>query len=163
MAPSAASARRRIIGIIAHDNPIGRGSTNYMVHADLSDREDGWREQLWAHQLTSDRFQIACLPFFTYGICHRDIVAIDEQDLVSAVVEKSGHRTLRIALVQRHPQRDELHRMLHGALVRSALAHEWLQGTYLSIDLPPRTDPQPLVALLTSPKEEGALFWEIDF
>ncbi|MGW1116899.1 hypothetical protein ACWD5B_07285 [Streptomyces tanashiensis] len=23
-----------------------------MIHADLSDRQDGWREQLWTHQLT---------------------------------------------------------------------------------------------------------------
>ncbi|WP_433367452.1 DUF4265 domain-containing protein [Streptosporangium sp. CA-115845] len=134
-----------------------------MIHADLSDRQDGWREQLWTRRLAPDRFEIACLPFFTYGICHRDIVTIDEQHLVSAVVEKSGHRTLRAALVQQHPHRDQLHELLHGKVVVSGLAHEWLQGTYLSVDLPPSTDPGPVVEILTGPQEAGALFWEIDF
>ena len=162
MAGSVPSTGRRTITIITHDNPTGRRSTNYIVHADLSDRQDGWREQLWTHQLTPDRFQIACLPFFTYGICHRDIVTIDGRRLVSAVVEKSGHRTLRIALVQDHAQRDELHEMLHGAVVASDLAHEWLQGTCLSIDLPPGTDPRPVADLLAGPEKAGALFWEVD-
>lgn len=163
MAASATLTGRRIITIITHDNPIGRGPGNYMIHADLSHRQGGWREQLWTRRLAPDRFEIACLPFFTYGICHRDIVTIDEQHLVSAVVEKSGHRTLRAALVQQHPHRDHLHELLHGKVVVSGLAHEWLQGTYLSVDLPPSTDPGPLVEILTGPEEAGALFWEIDF
>ncbi|MFC6080225.1 DUF4265 domain-containing protein [Sphaerisporangium aureirubrum] len=163
MAALAVLPGRRVITIITHDNPIGRGASNYMIHADLSERQDGWREQLWTHQLSPDRFEIACLPFFTYGICHRDIVTINDQHVVSAVVEKSGHRTLRVALVQRHPQRDQLHELLHGKVVASGLAHEWLQGTYLSVDLPPGTGPDSLVKILTGPREAGALFWEIDF
>ncbi|GII31334.1 DUF4265 domain-containing protein [Planotetraspora mira] len=133
-----------------------------MIHADLSEREDGWREQLWTRRLTPDRFEIACLPFFTYGICYRDIVTVDDQHLVSAVVEKSGHSTLRVALVQQHPQRDQIHELLHGEVVASGLAHEWLQGTYLSIDLSPGTDPDPLLQVLKGPQETEALFWEID-
>ncbi|UYQ61882.1 DUF4265 domain-containing protein [Streptomyces peucetius] len=35
-------------------------------------------------------FESACLPFFTYGICHRDVVTIDDQHMVSIVVTKSG-------------------------------------------------------------------------
>ncbi|MGI5233601.1 DUF4265 domain-containing protein [Actinoallomurus sp. CA-142502] len=117
---------------------------------------------MWTHQLTPQRFQIACLPFFTYGICHRDIVTIDDQHLVSAVVEKSGHRTLRVALVRDHPQLNQLHELLHREAAASGLAHEWLQGTYLAVDLPPGTDPQPLTAPLSDLEEAGALFWEID-
>ncbi len=133
-----------------------------MIHADLSERVEGWREQLWTRQLAPDRFEIACLPFFTYGICHRDIVTIDDQHLVSAVVEKSGHHTLRVALVKQHPQRDQLHELLHGEVVASGLGHEWLQGTYLSVDLPPGADPSPVIEILTKHRETGALFWETD-
>ncbi|WP_052489108.1 DUF4265 domain-containing protein [Streptomyces sp. 150FB] len=153
---------RHPITIITHEDPIGRGPTNFMIHADLSDRQDGWREQLWTRQLTEDRFEVACLPFFTYGICYHDVVTIDSNHLVAAVVQKSGHRTLRVALVAEHQDRDQLHELLHDKVVEAALPHEWLQGTYLSVDLPPSTDPAALVEALETPARAGALHWEID-
>ncbi|MFE6156358.1 DUF4265 domain-containing protein [Streptomyces sp. NPDC057889] len=58
--------------------------------ANLSDRQDGWREQLWTRQITDDRFEVACLPFFTYGICYRDVVIIDSNHLVASVVQPRG-------------------------------------------------------------------------
>jgi len=61
-----------------------------------------------------------------------------------------------------HQDRDRLHELLHGKVAAVALAHEWLQGTYLSVDLPPGTDPSPLVAALEAPARAGALHWEID-
>jgi hypothetical protein len=150
------------ITIITHEDPVGRALGDYIVHADLSDRQDGWREQLWTRRLAEDRFEVVCLPFFSYGICHRDVVTIDSNHLVASVVHKSGHRTLRVALVVDHQDRDRLHELLHGKIAAVALAHEWLQGTYLSVDLPPGTDLSPLVAALEAPARAGALHWEID-
>ncbi|MEE1797699.1 MULTISPECIES: DUF4265 domain-containing protein [unclassified Streptomyces] len=95
-----------------------------MIHADLSDRQDGWREQLWTHQLTEDRFELACLPFFTYGICYRDVMTIDGNNLVASIVQKSGHRTLRVALVAEHQGRDQPHKFLHSKVSEAALVHE---------------------------------------
>ncbi|MFE2733877.1 DUF4265 domain-containing protein, partial [Streptomyces sp. NPDC059349] len=95
--------------------------------ANLSDRQDGWREQLWTRQITDDRFEVACLPFFTYGICYRDVVTIDSNHLVASVVQKSGHRTLRVAFVAEHQGRDQLHELLHSKVLETALSHEWLQ------------------------------------
>lgn len=105
---------------------------------------------------------MACLPFFTYGICYRDVVTVDSNHLVTAVLEKSGHRTLRVALVVDHPDRDQLHELLHAKVVEADLPHEWLQGTYLAVDLPPGTDPTALVKTLEAPAQTGALHWEID-
>jgi hypothetical protein len=157
------SAGRHTITIITHENPIGRGPSNHMIHADLSEREAGWREQLWTRRLADDRFQVACLPFFTYGICYRDVVTIDSNHLVSAVVHKSGHRTLRVALAAaEHHTRDQLHEFLHGKVTEADLPHEWLQGTYLAVDLAPGADPAALVAALEAPARAGALHWEID-
>ncbi|MFF7202790.1 DUF4265 domain-containing protein [Streptomyces sp. NPDC008141] len=134
-----------------------------MIQADLSDREDGRREQLWTRQLAPDRFEVACLPFFTYGICYRDVVTIDSNHLVTGVLEKSGHRTLRIALVIDHPDRDQLHELLHGTTIEAGMPHEWLQGTYLAVDLPPGTDPTAaLEKILEASAQTGALHWEID-
>ncbi|RLU79741.1 hypothetical protein CTZ27_36555 [Streptomyces griseocarneus] len=156
------STGRHAITTITHENPIGRGRSNYMIHADLSEREAGWREQLWTRQITDDGFEVVCLPFFTYGICYRDVVTIDSNHLVSAVVHKSGHRTLRVALVIKHYNRDQLHELLHGKVAEADLPHEWLQGTYLAVDLAPGADPATLVAALEPLAQAGALHWEID-
>ncbi|MEU4654972.1 DUF4265 domain-containing protein [Streptomyces sp. NPDC023723] len=156
------SSGRHAITIITHENPIGRGPSNYMIHADLSEREAGWREQLWTRQLADGKFEIACLPFFTYGICYRDVVTIDSDHLVSAVVHKAGHRTLRVALVAEHQDRHQLHEILHGKVTEAGLPHEWLQGTYLAVDLAPGADPATLVAVLESLAQAGTIHWEID-
>jgi hypothetical protein len=79
---------------------------------------------LWTRRLGDGTFEVACLPFFTYGICHRDVVTIDSNGLVSAVVHKSGHRTLRVALVAGHQDRDRLHEIVHGKAAASGLPHE---------------------------------------
>ncbi|MGW5003107.1 DUF4265 domain-containing protein [Streptomyces hydrogenans] len=122
-----------------------------MIHADLSDRQDGWREQLWTRRLTEDTFEVACLPFFTYGICHRDVVTTDSNHLLTRVVRKSGHRTLRVALVVEHADRDQIHELLHGKVVDVCLPH-----------LPPGTDESLFVEALEPLAEAGALHWEID-
>ena len=156
------STRRHTITVITHDNPIGIGSANYLIHADLSARRQGWQEQLWTQRAAPGMYEVACLPFFTRGICYRDVIAIDDRNMVTGVMEKSGHRTLRIALVRQHEQLDELHELLHGKVVEFGHDHEWLQGTYLAIDLPPGTEPTPIVELLEGPAGVGALQWEID-
>ncbi|CAM5236949.1 hypothetical protein GCM10010329_78950 [Streptomyces spiroverticillatus] len=133
-----------------------------MIHADLSDGLDNCREQLWTRQLTEDTFEVACLPFFTYGICYRDVVTIDSNHLVTRVVRKSGHRTLRVALAVGHADRDQVHELLHGKAVDAGLPHEWLQGTYLAVDLPPGSDEAFLVEVLEPLAQTGTLHWEID-
>lgn len=133
-----------------------------MIHADLSDPQDDWREQLWTRRLTEDTFEVACLPFFTYGICYRDVVTIDSNHVVNKVLRKSGHRTLRVALVTDHVDRDQVHELLHGKAVDAGLPCEWLQGTYLAVDLPPGADEAPFVEALEPLAHAGALHWEID-
>ncbi|MEV6332932.1 DUF4265 domain-containing protein [Streptomyces sp. NPDC051909] len=134
-----------------------------MIHADLSDGLDDCREQLWTRQLTEDTFEVACLPFFTYGICYRDVVTIDSNHLVKRAVRKYGHRTLRVAPVVEHADRDQAHELLYGKAVDTGLPHEWLQGTYLAVDLPPGSDVAPFVEVLEPLAQAGALHWEIDY
>ncbi|MEV7859129.1 DUF4265 domain-containing protein [Streptomyces hirsutus] len=99
------------------------------------------------------------LPFFTYGICYRDVVTIDSNHLVTAVIHESGHRTLRVALVADHGQ---VHELLHGKAVDTGLPHEWLQGTCLAVDLPPGANEACLIEALDSLAQAGALHWEVD-
>src|SRR5512133_2944654 len=61
---------------------------------------DDW---LWAEPLGSARYRIESCPFFAYGISRDDVVwasdgAGEEAPRLEDVIEKSGRRTLRIAL-----------------------------------------------------------------
>ena len=60
-----------------------------------------------------------------------------------------------------HPEK-QLHELLHRKVVEAAVPHEWLQGTYLSVDLPPGTDPAALAEMLEASARAGALHWGID-
>ncbi|MEU2783986.1 MULTISPECIES: DUF4265 domain-containing protein [unclassified Streptomyces] len=81
---------------------------------------------------------------------------------MNSVVRKSDHRTLRVALIAEYADRDQVHELLHGKAVDAGLAYEWLQGTYLAVDLPPGSDEAPFVEVLDPLAQAGALHWEID-
>ena len=147
---------------VAHENPIGRAAQNYMIHADVDGFGVPVREQLWTVQLTEETFEVACLPFFSYGVCFRDVVSLHVGGLLAGVVNKSGHRTLRVSIDRGQTRVDELHELLHGQVVRLGLAHEWFQGTLLAVDLAPGFDPSPLYGALDAFVSSRALYWELD-
>ncbi|MGW4698972.1 hypothetical protein [Streptomyces sp. NPDC004285] len=60
-----------------------------------------------------------------------------------------------------HADRDQIHELLHGKAVGAGLPHEWLQGTYLAVDLPPGSDETSFVEVLEPLARTGALHWEI--
>ena len=61
-------------------------------------REDA----IWAEPLGSDRFRVESCPFFAYGISREDVIraagAGQGEPVLEDVLEKSGHRTLRVTL-----------------------------------------------------------------
>ncbi|MET7305343.1 DUF4265 domain-containing protein [Embleya sp. NPDC005575] len=155
--------------VIQHDNPVDRAERNYICHAVLEGEPES-REQLWTELDAGEprlrpparAARLACLPFFTYGLCRGDIIAVDGDDFVVGVLEKSGHRLLRAAFVRDHPLLEGTHADVHDELVRLNMPHEWLQGTYVSADLSPGADPTEMIELLQRLKEQGRLHWEID-
>ncbi|MEU3910330.1 HAD-IA family hydrolase [Streptomyces sp. NPDC029721] len=90
--PAAGSGGRNLapgghpITLITHEAPIGKDLIDHMIRADLSDRKERWREQLGVRRLTGDTFEVACLPFFTQGICHREYAGFDLPGAFDAVV-----------------------------------------------------------------------------
>src|SRR5512146_547637 len=78
---------------------------------------DDW---LWAEPLGSGRFRIESCPFFAYGVSRDDVVraveaAGEDAPRLEDVVEKGGHRTLRIAL---DPEVDLADASVQGLLER---------------------------------------------
>lgn len=101
-----------------HSEPVWRQQADFIIGASL--QEAGRTEQLWARQLGPYRFEICCIPFFTYGLALADVVETDRDYRIVRTVSPSGRAVFRVwfggALQQ--PQ-EEIVQALHscGALV----------------------------------------------
>ena len=120
-------------------------------------------EGLWARDLGGDQYEIDNVPFYAYGLNYRDVVraVADDPSLkprVKAVIQKSGHRTLRIIFPgdlnedEQQPYLDQI-RTFGASLER---AHT----TYLAIDIPPEGSYEELAMYLASLERREVLSYE---
>jgi hypothetical protein len=148
--------------IATHAEPVGRNRTNFIVRLDLTDHGmPGHYEQVWTRTEDQLRFELCCIPFFTYGQSLGDVLEVTPGTGQHRVHAKSGHRTIRFAHTDDR-QAHEGHQSLHGALVNQVgCAVEFRSnGHYGAIDLPPNVDAASVVALLEPLHSAGALEWE---
>jgi hypothetical protein len=142
--------------IATHDPPA---EADFVIHADLqSHGMPGRREQLWVKQLAESRFLMRSLPFFTYGIALGDEVSTDETLTIDGVLQRSGHRLIRVAVQSAGTQ--EFHDQFHPFLDKHRLLHEWLNFGFVAIDLPPGRDVSPLMQWLESRAHAGSVVYE---
>jgi hypothetical protein len=111
-----------------HDAPVWRDRANFVIGAPL--REEGRAEQLWARQVSDQRFEICCIPFFLYDVALGDVVETDANYDLARVVERSGRFVFRVWFGEAfHPRQevaDELAEL--GALL------EWSSANLLAVD-----------------------------
>lgn len=83
----------------AHVAPAWRDRADFIIAADISE-EPGHREweQIWARRLGEHTFEICCVPFFAYGMALGDVVETNGAHVIRRVINRSGHRTVRIWL-----------------------------------------------------------------
>lgn len=120
---------------------------------------------IWAEPLGSGRFRVESCPFFAYGVSRDDVVSASaanggESPRLDDVIEKGGHRTLRLAL---DPGTELGARPVQGLLERLlevGCTHELLRPKIVAIDLPPETDLTLVTELLQERAREGTLVWE---
>jgi hypothetical protein len=123
--------------ITSHENPAWRDRANYILQADLTDHGmPGLFEQLWARDLGGGRFELCCLPFFTYRYALGDVAVLQHgsdrfPEVLGPVVTGSGRGLLRIALSGRTERREDL----HAAVAASGRPHEWRGGGLVAIDI----------------------------
>ena len=133
-----------------------------IVRVDLADHGlPGNFEQFWARKIAPNRYQICCIPFFSYGIALGDEVETDSECTITRVSERAGHRTLCVAVADEHKV-DSMHRFLHDWVSSTGLLHEWHAAGYLAIDLPPGTDAGQIMAALAHLERCGDLAVEVD-
>ena len=132
---------------------------DYLVHADLEPHGmAGAREQLWVKQVGEGRFLMRSLPFFTFGVALGDEVSTDESLTIDAVVRRSGHRLIRVAVER--DRAEPFHEELHPLLDEERLVHEWRGFGYVAIDIPPERDIARLEEWLAGRERAGALWRE---
>ena len=134
------------------------------IHVDLPNHWATGGESLWALRLGGDRYQVENVPFYAYGLNFRDVVeakaaAPDLKPSVLRVVERSGHRTIRVIFhdgatkeedrIARLRSLEDLHVSFEGANER-----------YFALDLEPAASIDAVRDRLDVWEREGAIGYE---
>lgn len=123
---------------------------------------DDW---LWGEPLGSARFRVESCPFFAYGVSRNDVVRAteakgDDAPRLEDVIEKSGHRTLRLALDPKIELADASIQGLLERLLEMGCTHETLRPKLVAIDIPPTVDVTIVVELLQALADDATVVWE---
>jgi hypothetical protein len=120
---------------------------------------DGDVETLWATPVGEGHFRLENSPFFAYGVSWLDVVEAEPDEsgflAMTGVVEKAGHRTVRVILEGKLDVTIE-DLPIWPRLQEFGCTYEGLNRRYLALDLPPGTDLQRVVIALV----ESGLNWE---
>lgn len=137
-----------------HLEPAWRNRANFVIGAPLP--EPGRAEQLWARQISDDRFEICCIPFFLYDIALGDVVATDENHDVVRVVEPSGRYVFRVWFGESaQPPQAIAERLTDlGALL------EWSSANLLAVDAADAAQAQRVADFLAEQEHAGQLTYE---
>jgi hypothetical protein len=138
--------------IAIHEDPLWRAKGNFVINADLAAHGmPGRWEQLWARKVSEDRFELCCIPFFTYGMRLGDIVrtapASGKQFMVQEVVQAGGRINVRLA-VSVGDERDSLTPKLLSDITKVGCGAEVFKPGYIAIDIPTEEQEQQLLTLL---------------
>ena len=122
-------------------------------------QEDEYVETLWADPVGPDLYRLDNSPFWAYGVSWRDIVEAhpdpDGMLRMTRVVEKSGHRTVRVILKPGVDVSPEAQAIMDGARALGASC-EGMNPAYLAIDIPPGVELMAVAKYLT----ERGVQWE---
>lgn len=150
--------------VVVHQNPAWREQANFIITAKLHDKTElsDWKwEQLWARQLTSNQFQICCIPFFTYNLALGDVVETFPEENKHYVIQKitkhSDHQTFRIWLHNMDIHEEILKEITTlGCLTELQIPN----GKLIAIDTDSRQQADGLIQILELREEQGDLIYE---
>jgi len=149
---------------IVHENPVWRMRANFIVAAkiDPAPTSAQWKwEQLWAEQVSENRFILCCIPFFIYDLALGDEVETgshgESRYVVQRVVNPSGRFTFR-AWFNAPSARDVVARELD----RLGCLMEWrsISSNLLAIDVASDAQVQAVANYLRGREQLGHLVYE---
>lgn len=98
-------------------------------------------ETLWATPLGDDRYRLENSPFYAYSVSWEDVVfapfnADEGHPTFQTVLEKSGHRTIRV-IFEDPVEAGSSSQALLDRLVAMGCSYEGASRTYICVDIPP--------------------------
>jgi hypothetical protein len=124
----------------------------------LSGDEDFAGESLWAKSLGGSLYEVRNAPFLANDLNWGDIVYCEERrgrrPVVRHLVERGGHRTLRVVLLD---DADETRNEVFAQLTARGAVSEHAWGRLHAVDIRPEVDYEAVCAYLTKLEEEGVL------
>jgi hypothetical protein len=146
---------------VVHQDPVWRDRSNFIISVELPEKDRPRRfEQLFARQLSEDRFEVCCIPFFVFDIALGDVVGTsprsDRQYVVEKVAEPSGRYVFRVWFGDSFQPRDEIAEELKalGSLL------EWSSLNLLAVDAVNQEHAQLVADLLAEREKTGQLVYE---
>ncbi|MBI2479256.1 MAG: DUF4265 domain-containing protein [Planctomycetia bacterium] len=111
-------------------------------------------ETPWAIPVTTNQYKLDNCPFYAYRVSWGDIVeALPQEDggfpLFVRVVQKSGHRTVRVILDRPSDKSEDSQRVL-DTLNKMGCTYERANPTYIVVDIPPEVELQAVAEYLTN-------------
>jgi len=133
------------------------------VHVDLPHHWATGGESMWARALGDDRYRLENVPFFAYDLNLHDVVearsaAPDQKPSVLRVVERSGHRTIRVIFQKGVSEADRLSHLM--ALKPLNVTSEPCKERYFALDVPPEADVDEVLRRLDTHVEANVLGYE---
>lgn len=122
-------------------------------------QEDDNVETLWAERVGPDQYKLDNSPFWAYGVSWRDVVearpGAEGMLTFVRVIQKSGHRTVRLILNPPADESADSQAILDGVVALGA-SYEGMHPGYLSIDIPPGIELARIAEYLTASGQQ----WE---
>lgn len=151
--------------IATHAFPVWRERADFIIAIRLGE-ELGigdlleW-EQLWARKLTSNSFELCCIPFFAYDLALGDIIETSpfesKRYVINKVLIPSGHRTFRVffqSLERWSNIIDEITSL--GCTVEA----RWKQSKLIAVDAASETECDLLKTFLIKLEKQNMIAWE---
>ncbi len=149
---------------MAEDLETGEGLVRVRIRLEAGGEGGPAEDAVWAEPLGSDRSRVESCPFFAYGISRDDVVRAGEAGeggpFLDDVLEKGGHRTLRLTLGASVELRSASVQRVLERLIDLGCTHELLRPRLVAIDLPSEVDLEVATELLQAAARSGALSWE---
>jgi hypothetical protein len=146
---------------VVHESPAWRERSDFIISAVLPEEDLPRRfEQLFARQLSENRFELCCIPFFLYDIALGDVVQTSARDgrryVVDRVIEPSGHYVFRVWFGDSFQPRGEI----AAEVQKICPTIEWLSSNLLAIDAQNLDQAQRVADLLAERENAGQLIYE---
>lgn len=151
---------------MASNLDAGHGLIRLRIPLERTDDEPGPLEDMvWAEPLGSGRYRLESCPFFAGGLSRNDVIQADVPPgqgppVLAEVVEKGGHRTLRLSLAAAVELASPQVQQILERLSELGCGHELLRPRLAAVDLPPEAELPAVAELLQRAAQDGVLRWE---